>query len=86
MLIGPSDERWDEIILALYPSRSSFGRMLGRPEYQASAQLRAAALQDSRHCRNRATDDWSDCLDALQADEPSPSTVALACSIVLEDI
>jgi hypothetical protein len=48
MLIGPSDEQWDEIILVLYPRRSSFERMLERPEYQASAQLRVAALQDSR--------------------------------------
>jgi hypothetical protein len=32
-----------------------------------------AALQDSRLIAATASDDWSDCLDALQADEPSPS-------------
>jgi hypothetical protein len=72
MLIETSDERWDEIILVLSPQKLH-ERMLERPEYQASAQLRVAALQDSRLIAATAPDDWSDCLDALQADEPSPS-------------
>jgi uncharacterized protein (DUF1330 family) len=47
-LIGPPDERWDEVILVAYPRRSAFEGMLRAPEYQASAVLRTAALEDSR--------------------------------------
>ncbi len=48
VLIGPADERWDEIILVTYPSRAAFEHMLNTPEYRACAGLRAAALEDSR--------------------------------------
>ena len=47
-LIGPPEERWDEVILVAYPQRSAFERMLRTPEYRASAGLRTAALEDSR--------------------------------------
>ena len=48
VLIGPAQERWDEVILVAYPRRSAFERMLRSPEYRAAAGLRTAALEDSR--------------------------------------
>ena len=48
VLIGPAQERWDEVILVAYPRRSAFERMLRSPEYRARAGLRTAALEDSR--------------------------------------
>ncbi len=48
LLIGPADERWDEIILVAYPSRAAFEQMVNTPEYRACAGLRTAALEDSR--------------------------------------
>jgi uncharacterized protein (DUF1330 family) len=46
--IAPPGERWDEIILVRYPSRSAFERMITSPEYQADVIHRTAALEDSR--------------------------------------
>jgi uncharacterized protein (DUF1330 family) len=48
VLIGPPDERWDEVILVAYPSRNAFQQMLATSGYQACAGLRTAALEDSR--------------------------------------
>jgi uncharacterized protein (DUF1330 family) len=48
VLIGAPEERWDEVILVAYPSRSAFERMVRSPGYAAVAHLRGAALQDSR--------------------------------------
>jgi len=48
VLIGPPDERWDEVILVAYPSRNAFQQMLATPEYREWADLRTAALEDSR--------------------------------------
>jgi uncharacterized protein (DUF1330 family) len=47
-LIAPHGERWDEVILVEYPSRSAFERMIRSPDYQADAVHRTAALEDSR--------------------------------------
>lgn len=47
-VIGPEGERWDDAVLVAYPSRSDFERMVTKPEYQARAALRTAALEDSR--------------------------------------
>jgi uncharacterized protein (DUF1330 family) len=47
-LIAPKEERWDEIILVEYPSRSAFEQMITSPEYQADVIHRTAALEDSR--------------------------------------
>jgi len=48
VLIGPAGEHWDEILLVAYPSRDAFDRLLNLPGFQAHADLRAAALEDSR--------------------------------------
>jgi uncharacterized protein (DUF1330 family) len=48
VLIGPPDERWDEVILVAYPSRNAFQQMLATSGYKACAGLRTAALEDSR--------------------------------------
>lgn len=42
------DEQWDLVILVRYPKRSLFLAMIGDPDYQAIAPIRAAALADSR--------------------------------------
>ncbi len=47
-VIGPEEERWDDAVLVASPSRSDFERMVMKPEYQARAALRTAALEDSR--------------------------------------
>ena len=47
-LIGPTDERWDEILIMQYPTRSAFQSMLADPEYLAIVFHRTAAVQDSR--------------------------------------
>ena len=47
-LIGPEDERWDEILIMQYPARSAFEQMINDPEYQAIVFHRTAAVEDSR--------------------------------------
>ena len=47
-LIGPDDERWDDAVLVEYPTKQAFLEMVMKPEYQASAVHRTAALADSR--------------------------------------
>ena len=47
-LIAPQGEEWDDAILVQYPSRQAFVEMVGRPDYQAVAVHRSAALADSR--------------------------------------
>ena len=48
VLIGPEDERWDEVFLAQYPSRRLFLQMVTNPDYLAITIHRDAALADSR--------------------------------------
>ncbi|MFH1134814.1 MAG: DUF1330 domain-containing protein [Pseudomonadota bacterium] len=45
-VIGDGD--WDEVLLAEYPSREAFFRMIGWEEYQAVVHFRSEALADSR--------------------------------------
>jgi uncharacterized protein (DUF1330 family) len=45
---APAGERWDEVILVRYPSRSAFVQMISNPNYQAGTIHRTAALADSR--------------------------------------
>jgi uncharacterized protein (DUF1330 family) len=47
-LIAPRDERWDEILLVQYPSRSAFERMIADPALESAAVHRTAAVEDSR--------------------------------------
>lgn len=48
MLIGPPDERWDEVVVVIYPSRRAFERLVASKAFQASSPLRLAALSDAR--------------------------------------
>jgi uncharacterized protein (DUF1330 family) len=48
VLVGPPGERWDTAILVRYPSKAAFLAMVSKPEYQAIAFHRSAALEDSR--------------------------------------
>lgn len=47
-LIGPSDERWDLVLLVRYPSPEVFLSFTSDPEYLAGVGHRTAALEDSR--------------------------------------
>ena len=47
-LFAPTGERWDEVILVRYPSRSAFAQMISNPDYQSGTIHRTAALEDSR--------------------------------------
>jgi uncharacterized protein (DUF1330 family) len=48
VVLGPSTERWDDVLLVRYPSKQAFLEMIGNPEYQAVTVHRTAALEDSR--------------------------------------
>jgi len=48
VVIGPSEESWDEAILVEYPSRSAFVSMVTSEAYQQISEHRTAALADSR--------------------------------------
>ena len=52
MLIGPSDERWDECFIAEYPSVAAFVEMIRDPVYREAVKHRQAAVEDSRLIRH----------------------------------
>lgn len=47
-LIGPTDERWDVVMLVRYPSLEAFMDMAQNDDYRAGMGHRTAALEDSR--------------------------------------
>ena len=48
-VVGPADERWDEVAIVEYPSFAAFRRVTESPEYEAqAAPHRKAALEDLR--------------------------------------
>jgi uncharacterized protein (DUF1330 family) len=47
-VIGPEGEDWDEVLLVRYPTLQAFLTMISKPDYQAAAVHRTAALEDSR--------------------------------------
>ena len=47
-VIGPPDERWDDLLLVQYPTFSVLQKLFANPEYQAVVFHRTAALEDSR--------------------------------------
>lgn len=51
-LIGPADERWDEVFIAQYPSAEAFIEMLRDPVYREAVKHRQAAVEDSRLIRH----------------------------------
>lgn len=48
VVIGPEDERWDDVLLVHYPSRQAFFAMLSSEQYRSIGFHRTAALDDSR--------------------------------------
>ncbi len=50
-LIGPSDEHWDRVFIAEYPSVDAFVTMLRDPVYREAVKHRQAAVEDSRLIR-----------------------------------
>jgi uncharacterized protein (DUF1330 family) len=51
MLIGPSDEKWDECFIAQYPSVAAFVDRTRDPVYREAVKHRQAAVLDSRLIR-----------------------------------
>lgn len=51
MLIGPEEERWDEVFIAQYPNADAFIEMLRDPVYREAVKHRQAAVEDSRLIR-----------------------------------
>lgn len=51
VLIGPEDERWDEVFVARYPSAHAFLAMVTDPEYRAAVIHRQAGVATSRLIR-----------------------------------
>ncbi len=47
-VIGPVDEKWDEVLLVEYPSIAAFQEMGFSDEYRSVTYHRTAALEDSR--------------------------------------
>jgi uncharacterized protein (DUF1330 family) len=50
-VIGPSQERWDHVFIAEYPSVNAFVEMLRDPAYREAVKHRQAAVEDSRLIR-----------------------------------
>ena len=51
MLIGPTDERWDAVFIAEYPSTDAFVAMIRDPAYREAVKHRQAAVLTSRLIR-----------------------------------
>ena len=51
MLIGPTEEKWDECFIAEYPSVDAFVEMVRDPVYREAVKHRQAAVLDSRLIR-----------------------------------
>ncbi|MBM3554566.1 MAG: DUF1330 domain-containing protein [Alphaproteobacteria bacterium] len=51
MLIGPTEEKWDECFIAEYPSVAAFVAMIRDPAYREAVKHRQAAVLDSRLIR-----------------------------------
>lgn len=51
VLIGPSDELWDVVFIARYPTAGAFLEMVTDPVYREAVKHRQAAVLDSRLIR-----------------------------------
>ena len=45
VVVGGSEQQWDEIICVRYPSREAFLKMVSNPDYLAASYHREAALE-----------------------------------------
>ena len=48
VLLGPTGERWDEVMLFIFPSLRAFERFVDDARHQAALSFWTAALEDSR--------------------------------------
>jgi uncharacterized protein (DUF1330 family) len=55
-LIGPTDEHWDLVFIARYPTSAAFLEMVTDPDYRNAVIHRQAAVLDSRLIRTTAID------------------------------
>ena len=51
MLTGPTEERWDLVFIAEYPSAAAFVEMIRDPVYREAVKHRTAGVADSRLIR-----------------------------------
>lgn len=56
VLIGPSDEHWDEVFVARYPTAHAFLEMVTDPDYRKAVIHRQAAVETSRLIRCAPSD------------------------------
>ena len=54
-LIGPTDEQWDMMFIARYPTAGAFLEMVTDPDYRIAVKHRQAAVLDSRLVRTTET-------------------------------
>ena len=55
-LIGPTDEVWDEMFIARYPTAHAFLEMVTDPDYHKAVVHRQAAVETSRLIRTSPAD------------------------------
>ena len=56
MLTGPTDEQWDTIFIAHYPTAGAFLAMVTDPDYREAVKHRQAAVLTSRLVRMQSLD------------------------------
>lgn len=54
LMIGETDELWDMVAIAEYPSRAALLQMIQSPEYQAISKHRVAGLAGQLNIRTKA--------------------------------
>lgn len=60
LMLGSVDELWDDVAIAMYPSRTAMLQMVQLPEYQDIAEHRAAGLAGQLNIETIAAPGWQD--------------------------
>lgn len=59
LTIGEVDNMWDEVAIAMYPSRKAMMEMAMMPEFQASAVHRTAGLEGQLNIESTLMPDFA---------------------------
>lgn len=60
LMLGSVEELWDDVAIAMYPSRTAMLQMMQLPEYQDIAEHRAAGLAGQLNIETIAAPGWQD--------------------------
>lgn len=60
LMLGSVEELWDDVAIAMYPSRTAMLQMVQLPEYQDIAEHRAAGLAGQLNIETIAAPGWQD--------------------------